>query len=89
MYSCSVCGSITPTPRCSAHTQLNPRNGSTRAWRTIRAAVLVRDHHTCQHCGAPASHAGHITAHANGGMDTMSNLHALCSTCNESEGAGQ
>ena len=31
----------------------SPRNGSTRAWGTLRAKVLFRDRWTCQRCGAP------------------------------------
>jgi 5-methylcytosine-specific restriction endonuclease McrA len=63
------------------------RNGSTRAWRTTRAQVLERDGHACQQCGAPATHADHVTPRAYGGSDDATNLQALCADCNLKKGA--
>ena len=62
----------------------------------LRAEVLERNGYTCQMCGAGAGeddlytpgrrvrlHVGHIIDRSHGGMDTSSNLRALCSTCNQ------
>lgn len=61
----------------------------------LRAAVLDRDGFTCQMCGLTPSdidpatgrkvrlHLGHIKDKALGGNDELSNLRALCSTCNQ------
>lgn len=62
------------------------RNGSTRAWRKLRAAILRRDRHQCQVptppagelCLAPATDAGHIVAWTLGGTDDPTNLRAEC-----------
>lgn len=62
----------------------------------LRAQVLERNGYTCQMCGAGAGdvdendpnrtvrlHVGHIRDRSLGGEDTLANLRALCSTCNE------
>lgn len=61
----------------------------------LRAEVLDRDDLTCQMCGRtpgdldPATgrkvrlHIGHIKDKSLGGKDELSNLRALCSTCNQ------
>ena len=61
----------------------------------LRAEVLDRNGFTCQMCGLtpgdidPATgrkvrlHLGHIKDKNLGGMDELSNLRALCSTCNQ------
>lgn len=61
----------------------------------LRAAVLDRDGFTCQMCGLAAGdidpntgrkvrlHIGHIKDKSLGGKDELSNLRALCSTCNQ------
>ena len=62
----------------------------------VRAQVLERNGYTCQMCGAGAGdvdehnptrkvrlHIGHIQDKSHGGADDLSNLRALCSTCNE------
>jgi 5-methylcytosine-specific restriction endonuclease McrA len=61
----------------------------------IRAEVLDRNGFTCQMCGLtpgdidPATgrkvrlHIGHIKDKSLGGLDELSNLRALCSTCNQ------
>jgi 5-methylcytosine-specific restriction endonuclease McrA len=65
--------------------------GSTRAWRRIRAAVLLRDGGTCQlqhpGCTTTATHAAHTVPKSRGGRDVMTNLKAACAHCNLSEGA--
>ena len=61
-----------------------------------RAFVLDRNGFTCQMCGAVAGephpddpyrkvrlHIGHIIDKSMGGTDDPSNLHAICSVCNE------
>lgn len=61
-----------------------------------RAQVLSRNGQTCQMCGAGAGepdgrnpgrrvrlHIGHIVDRSHGGSDDLSNLRALCSTCNQ------
>ena len=62
----------------------------------LRAQVRERNGYTCQMCGAGAGdpdegdpsrtvrlHVGHIKDRSLGGEDTLANLRALCSTCNE------
>ncbi len=61
----------------------------------LRAAVLDRNGFTCQMCGLtpgdidPSTsrkvrlHVGHIVDRSHGGKDELSNLRALCSTCNQ------
>lgn len=61
----------------------------------LRAEVLDRNGFTCQMCGLtpgdidPATsrkvrlHIGHIVDKSLGGRDELSNLRALCSTCNQ------
>jgi 5-methylcytosine-specific restriction endonuclease McrA len=61
----------------------------------LRAEVLDRNGFTCQMCGlCPGEidpdtgrkvrlHIGHIKDKSLGGKDELSNLHALCSTCNQ------
>lgn len=61
----------------------------------LRAEVLDRNGFTCQMCGLTPSdidpatgrnarlHIGHIVDKSLGGRDELSNLRALCSTCNQ------
>ncbi|MCG6553379.1 MAG: HNH endonuclease [Candidatus Magnetominusculus sp. LBB02] len=61
----------------------------------LRAMVLDRNGFTCQMCGLtpgdidPSTgrkarlHIGHIVDRSHGGKDELSNLRALCSTCNQ------
>ena len=61
--------------------------GSTRAWRTLRALVLQRDHHTCRIgtpgvCVGKATHVDHIITKEQGGSDAEDNLRAACEPCN-------
>lgn len=63
---------------------------------SLRAQVLERNGYTCQMCGAGAGdpderaggrptrlQVGHITDLSHGGQNVLSNLRALCSTCNQ------
>lgn len=81
---CLTCGRLTNGSRCPEH---QGRNGSTRAWRALRAAVLDRDGHRCQKCGASATHVDHVMPLAHGGTDNYANLRALCARCNLSKGS--
>jgi 5-methylcytosine-specific restriction endonuclease McrA len=77
-----------PTPKTRPHFA---RTISAR----LRAEVLDRNGFTCQMCGLtpgeidPATnrkvrlHIGHIKDKGLGGKDELSNLRALCSTCNQ------
>lgn len=57
--------------------------GSTRAWRKVRAAVLVRDRYLCRWCGGPATTADHYPVPRKfGGPDELWNLVAACLPCN-------
>ena len=60
----------------------------------LRAQVLERNGYTCQMCGVGAGdlmddgrkarlHVGHIVDKDHGGKDELTNLRALCSTCNQ------
>ena len=60
----------------------------------LRAQVLERNGYTCQMCGIGAGdpakdgrparlHVGHIVDRSHGGTDTLDNLRALCSRCNQ------
>ncbi|HEX8383556.1 MAG TPA: HNH endonuclease [Sphingomonas sp.] len=63
--------------------------------RTLRSQVLDRNGFTCQMCGLTPGevdpgtgrkvhmHIGHIVDKSLGGKDELSNLRALCSSCNE------
>lgn len=62
----------------------------------LRAQVLERNGYVCQMCGAAAGdldernpsrtvrlHIGHIRDRSHGGTNTLGNLRALCSACNQ------
>jgi 5-methylcytosine-specific restriction endonuclease McrA len=54
-YTCTVCGTITDRPQCAAHradtTRRSHQRDGARHMRFQRA-VLKRDGHRCQRCGA-------------------------------------
>lgn len=50
-------------------------------WRKLRAAVLERDHYSCNVCGGRANEVDHIKNKASGGTDSMINLQAICTRC--------
>jgi 5-methylcytosine-specific restriction endonuclease McrA len=56
--------------------------GSTRKWRRIRAAILIRDGYVCNYCHRRADSVDHIKPRSNGGTDHPSNLVACCMACN-------
>ena len=51
-----------------------------KAWKSLRLAVLRRDLYTCvvPGCGQPAFAVDHIKARRQGGADTFDNLRSLC-----------
>ena len=61
------------------------QGGSTRAWRKLRAAVLLRDGYRCQlkldGCEGTATHAHHTKGRAVTG-DDPAHLVAACASCN-------
>ena len=59
----------------------NPRRGSTRSWRQIRAGVLFRDAYICAVCGAGAAEVDHVVPLGRGGSDEPANLRSLCRAC--------
>ena len=69
---------------------------SRRISNRLRAQVLERNGYTCQMCGAGAGdpdpqqpgrqirlHVGHVVDRIHGGKDELTNLKAMCSTCNQ------
>lgn len=61
------------------------RAGSTRAWRTIRAAVLAEEP-TCRWCGRASACVDHIVPRVKGGDDSRVNLAGSCAACNLARG---
>ncbi|MFD6512435.1 HNH endonuclease [Rhodococcus sp. NPDC060176] len=61
--------------------------GSTRTWRTKRAATLHRDNYTCtirgRTCTDTATEVDHILGKAEGGTDAASNLRSVCKPCHQ------
>lgn len=62
------------------------KNGSTRKWRKLRAAILRRDNHVCYWCGKHATTVDHLTPRAIEPSDSPTNLVAACTTCNYRRG---
>jgi 5-methylcytosine-specific restriction endonuclease McrA len=53
----------------------------TSEWQSLRMSCLKRDGFACQVCGDKATIADHIISRRNGGSDTLTNLRAMCRTC--------
>jgi 5-methylcytosine-specific restriction endonuclease McrA len=75
----------------SGYATTPPRNGSTRQWRKARALVL-NNAERCTICGQPPTdddplEAGHITPHAYGGTNNITNIQAQHRSCNRKRGA--
>lgn len=47
-----------------------------------RRAVMARDGHRCQYCGAHADSIDHVTPRSRGGTHTWENVVAACRPCN-------
>jgi 5-methylcytosine-specific restriction endonuclease McrA len=73
---CSVPGCPHARP-CPEHPR---RQGSTPAWRRLRAQALRRDRHRCG-CGAPATQVHHRKPRELGGRDELANLVSVCARC--------
>ena len=58
---------------------------SSRAWRSIRARILVRDLYTCKMCKGIANEVDHIDGDAYNNLDD--NLQSLCKPCHSSKTA--
>lgn len=78
---------------CSAHPSsfaVNPPQCS-KISKSLRYAVLERDHYRCQACGATsATHKleiDHIYPASLGGTSVLSNLRTLCQDCNRGKGS--
>jgi 5-methylcytosine-specific restriction protein A len=76
--------------RCLDHPP--PRSPSskatgTSAYKRARVQALKRDNWTCQLCGDPATQADHIQQVALGGSHELSNLRAVCASCNQARNA--
>jgi hypothetical protein len=85
LRACIDCGSLSDQVRCLEH-RGTPRNGSTRRWRKVRAAVLKRDGYRCRYCGAEATTVDHVRPVVSGGTDREDNLVAACADCNGTKG---
>ena len=63
-----------------------------RKWMVIRAKVMARCNHLCEHCAkqgrtTPARQVDHIKPLSQGGTDALDNLAALCIPCHEAKTA--
>jgi 5-methylcytosine-specific restriction endonuclease McrA len=54
---------------------------TSKEWRRLRWATLVRDHHKCVACGEHGTIADHIKSRRSGGADDLSNTRTLCRRC--------
>ena len=71
---------------CNRHGVSHMRGGSAyRQHSTFKAAILARDNHTCQSCGAPARDVAHIVPFSECHETRPDNVRALCHSCNQRE----
>jgi 5-methylcytosine-specific restriction endonuclease McrA len=88
LRACIDCGALSYASRSPEHRHRN-RNGSTSAWRKLRAAVLKRDGTVCTYCGDPsANEVDHHIPLSQGGTDDMRNRVVARGFCNRSKHAG-
>ena len=76
----------------SAHKLKQREQYHTTAWRRLRAWVLERDLHLCQHCGSPVGASGHVdhirpVRTADEVICDESNLQTLCEKCHNAKTA--
>lgn len=83
--ACIDCGALSDEAHCPKH-RGKKRNGSTRRWRKVRAAVLKRDNYRCHYCGRSATTVDHLRPISRGGTDDEENLVAACADCNSLKG---
>ncbi|WP_299011173.1 HNH endonuclease [uncultured Shewanella sp.] len=96
------CGTATTNRYCDKHKGTSWENyhagrskaqrGYGKEWQKLRAVILQRDKHLCQHCrrngiATTATDVDHIVAKAHGGTDNPSNLEALCRPCHKAKTA--
>lgn len=70
-----------------AYEMPNESDETTGSWTKLRRLVFLRDKAQCHVCCArvhmPGNYeCGHIVDRSNGGFDKLSNLVAMCRTCN-------
>lgn len=71
----------------SAHVPMKTADGyyHTTAWKDLREQCLARDAFICQlalpGCTRTATIADHIVSRRNGGADDLTNLRAVCRSC--------
>lgn len=96
-------GSICPTPGCpqpmpcleherpawTKRTRPVRSRTSTAAWSRRRNAVLRRDRHTCQTCGAIGNQVDHVTPVSEDGTDELTNLATICDPCHKAKTEGE
>lgn len=58
----------------------------TADWKAKCKIVLERFGHQCAHCEKEADTVDHIVPHSLGGTSDLSNLQALCRSCNGAKG---
>jgi 5-methylcytosine-specific restriction endonuclease McrA len=88
LRACIVCAAPSDQSRCPEH-RTKKRNGSTSAWRKVRAKVIERDKGICSYCGDPGSNeVDHVVPLDAGGTDDMENLVCACGWCNRSKHEG-
>jgi hypothetical protein len=78
----------------SVHTDpLKYQHGPQYGFYNVKAFVLHRDSHTCQHCKGtskdPKLHVHHITFRSNGGSDVPTNIVTICKTCHDAVHRGE
>ncbi|WP_239451075.1 RNA-guided endonuclease IscB [Methanosarcina horonobensis] len=69
------------------------QNGDQKGFYNLKAYILNRDKHTCQHCKGkskdPKLHCHHIIFRSQKGTDTPKNLICLCNTCHDALHRGE
>jgi 5-methylcytosine-specific restriction endonuclease McrA len=64
---------------------INYQKGQQKGFYNVKAFILNRDDHTCQHCKSKNKklHVHHIIFKSNGGTDSPENLITLCEDCHK------
>ena len=94
------CGRLVDRPgRCAEHAKpawasnagkSAAKRGYGYAWRKLREQAMRRDGGLCQPCLAtgrvtPATECDHIVPKAQGGLDTLGNVQAICRQCHKAK----
>jgi 5-methylcytosine-specific restriction endonuclease McrA len=82
------CPKLQPCPDHKPRPMRSPssRITGTRAWRSIRTRILLRDRHTCHWCQGRATQVDHLRPVSKGGTNAETNLVAACAGCNNRRG---